>query len=467
MSVTTCRNPHVVQTMLKRVFSITVQDWHACQVERSGARPMNEVGGAAANGLALLAGEAVWSGGESRPDSIERLTAAVELAVLAAVTATLWLMASAHVPSGALVGPSPAAILGAPVVGTLALVAISTRPIRLLAGQPRREVAFWPSIAWRGVAAIVVAAALTVNAPEWGWVLSIPLGIAAGAEAALAAWALGFPIEPFNWFVSWLGSALHLGAIGAMLAGLLQLGWDDGRLTVVVLYLTLHAAIAIMAATAGVLDPVRADQVAEMRRQTEATIADEHRRRAHWLHDDVSSELRILSLRVQREDATPAEIVAMVDQLDHTIRLRQLDEVMRSGTARLTEIIQPYVRSAQAHGVRIVSVPSFDEASLVVDALTARFVARATAVFTSNALNAGATEVGYALSHDDRSITVVVTDDAGGFDLADAPAGRGLWQLARELGPENLTTRRSGRGTAVTATIQMEERRDGDVVAGR
>jgi hypothetical protein len=428
---------------------------------------MNEVGGAAANGLALLAGEAVWSGGESRPDSIERLTAAVELATLAAVTASLWLMASAQVPAGAAVGPSPTEILGAPVVGTLALVAIASRPTRLVMGRPRREVAFWPSVAWRGSAAIVLAAALAVNAPQWGAVLSLPLGIAAGAEAALAAWALGFPIEPRNWFVSWLGSALHLGVIGAMLAGLLQLGWDDGRLTVVVLYLTLHAGIATTVATAGLLDPIRSDQLAEMRRQTEATIADEHRRRAHWLHDDVSSELRILSLRVQRDDATPAEIVAMIDQLDHTIRLRQLDEVMRSGTARLTEIIQPYVRSAQAHGVRIVSVPSFDEASLVVDASTARSVARATALFTSNALNAGATEIGYALSHDDESVTVVVTDDAGGFDLADAPAGRGLWQLARELGTENLTTRRSGRGTAVTATIHMEARSDGDVAVGR
>jgi signal transduction histidine kinase len=427
---------------------------------------MNEVGGAAANGLALLAGEAVWSGGESRPDSIERLTAAVELAALAAVTASLWMMASAHIPAGRLLGGSAVSTLRAPIVGTIALCAIASRPIRLLVGQPRREVAFWPSIAWRGGAAIVLAAALAVNAPEWGAALSFPLGIAAGAEAALAAWALGFPIEPRNWFVSWLGSALHLGAIGAMLAGLLQLGWD-GRLTVVVLYLTLHAAIAIMVATAGILDAVRSDQLDEMRRQTEATIADEHRRRAHWLHDDVSSQLRIVSLRVQREDATPAEIVAMIDELDHSIRLRQLDEVMRSGTARLTEIIQPYVRTAQTHGVRISSVPSFDEASLVVDTSTARLVARATAVFTSNALNAGATEIGYGLSHDDRSVTVAVTDDAGGFDLADAPAGRGLWQLARELGPEHLTTRRSGRGTVVTATIQMEAGHDGDAVAGR
>lgn len=431
---------------------------------------MKEVGGTGV-GLAVFAGEAVWSGGESQPGSIERMTALVELAALTPVATTLWMMASANLASATLASTSTASLV-APAAGTLSLAAIATRPVRvLLRHPPRREAGFWVSVGWRSVAVLVLAMAIVVNAPDWGALLAIPLGIAAGAEAVLSAWALGVEVIPRRWWAAILRSPLNFGAIGALLAGLLQLGWSDGRATVVVMYAAFLGFLAVLVVAAAMLDRVRSEQLAEDRRQTEATIAEEHRRRAHWLHDDVSSELRIVSMRVQHEDATPSEVVSMLDQLDHTIRLRQLDEVIRSGTARLAEIIQPYVRRAQAHGVTITSVPGFERASLVVNAATAQLVARATALFTSNALNAGATEIGYELAYDAETVRVAVSDDAGGFDLAEAPAGRGLWQLDRVLGPGRLTATRTDRGTTVTATISRDtdtplEDHDGDAAAG-
>lgn len=404
----------------------------------------------AAVGLALVAGELVWADVDEAPSGLERLTAMVELAALTAIVSILWVMSSARSPSPSGVG------VAVPLTGTVAALMLASRPVRMLTGR-HRAAGLWPSVAWRVVTAITLMTCLVVNAPAWGAASVWPLGIAFGAEAALCAWRLGLPVEPARWFRSFLMSPVHVGAAAAMAAAVIRLGWPDGLDVAATYYVLLHVLVAVSCLTAGTLDRVNEQQRVADEAAAERLSATEHRRRAHWLHDDVSSQIRIASLRVQNDGVTPSDVVGVLDELDHNLRLRQLDELLDSGTARLAEIIQPHVRNAQAHGVEITTVPTFDDASLLVGTITGRLVARATSIFTSNAINAGTTEIGYELEHDADSVTVRVSDNAGGFELGSAPAGRALWDLTHQLGRGSVTSTPTARGTTMTAIVRIEE----------
>ncbi|WP_116999895.1 hypothetical protein [Desertimonas flava] len=415
-------------------------------------------GAGAAVGLALVAGEIVWADIDEPASGVERLTAVVELAALACLASMLWLMSSARFPA-----PVGAAAV-APIAGTLAAAALATRPARLLAGI-RREARVWPSIVWRSVAAFVLIAALVANAPRWGGVALWPVSIVLGCEAALCAWRIGLDVRPVRWYRSFFVSALHFGALGAVLASIVRSSDEAGD--ALEYYGLFHLLAVLVCLTAGLLDMVRSVQHEADVRDANRIIAEEHRRRAHWLHDDVSSQLRIVSLKVQHNAATAQDVVALIDDLDHTLRLRQLDELLASGTARLAEIIQPYVRNAQGSGVTISAVPTFEDASLVVGSATGRTFARAASIFTSNAIQAGATDIGFHISHDDGEIELGVVDNAGGFDLGDVPAGRALWELAQTVGPRRLAVDRCDGLTVVKIRIPLEESETDGVVADR
>lgn len=404
-------------------------------------------GAGAAVGLALVAGEIAWADIDEPASGVERLTAVVELAALACLASMLWLMSSARFPT-------PVGIAAvAPVAGTVAAAALATRPARMLAGI-RREARVWPSIIWRTTAACLLIAALIANAPRWGGVAVWPVSIVLGCEVALCAWRIGVDVRPVRWYRSFFVSALHFGALGAVLASIVRSA-DEVR-NAIEYYALFHLLAVLVCLTAGLLDLVRVVQLQADQRDANRIVADEHRRRAHWLHDDVSSQLRIVSLKVQHNAATPSDVVALIDELDHTLRLRQLDELLDSGTARLAEIIQPYVRNAQGNGVTISSVPSFEDASLMVGTATGRTFARAASVFTANAIQAGATEIGFHISHDDTEIVLGVADNAGGFELNQVPAGRALWELAHTVGPGRLDVDRVESRTTVTIRIPLD-----------
>lgn len=405
-------------------------------------------GAGAAVGLALVAGEIVWADIDEPASGVERLTAIVELAALACLASMLWLMGSAR-------SPAPVGLAAvAPLVGTLAAVGLATRPARLLAGI-RREARLWPSIVWRTAAASLLIASLVANAPRWGGAAAWPVSIVLGCEAALCAWRIGVDVRPVRWYRSFFVSALHFGAVGAALASIVRS--TDSLRNAIEYYALFHLLAILVCLTAGLLDTVRMTQMHADIRDANRIVADEHRRRAHWLHDDVSSQLRIVSLKVQHDAASPSDVVALIDGLDHALRLRQLDELLDSGNARLAEIIQPYVRNAQGHGATISAVPSFEDASLVVGTATGRTFARAAAIFTANAIQAGASEIGFHVSHDDHEIQLGVTDNAGGFELAQVPAGRALWELAHTVGRDRLAVDRTDGTTAVTIRIPLHE----------
>ena len=165
--------------------------------------------------------------------------------------------------------------------------------------------------------------------------------------------------------------------------------------------------------------------------------AGERSRRAHWLHDDVLSEVHLASLRISSGTATPEQINAELLDLDHRLRLRQLEDMMSGDTLRIYEILQPHLRRAQNLGVRLDHVPHHEVTRLEVDETCGRLLNRAMSLLTSNAINAGATRLSIELLAIDGGSRLVlrVTDDAGGFDLASIPEGRGLSSLIDELGP--------------------------------
>ena len=190
-----------------------------------------------------------------------------------------------------------------------------------------------------------------------------------------------------------------------------------------------------------------------------STVRDEHRRSAHWLHDDIASRLRVVSLRLQHDEPSIPEIAALLDDLDFQLRLRQLDELLSSGTVRLAEVLQPYVRRAQSHGVTVERVPSFETASEQVDAETGRTFRRAAAILTSNSLNAGARHISFDVEVRHDTISVAVTDDAGGFELSEISQGRGLWGLRADLGQDHVHVTPTTDGSTVEIVIDRETKK--------
>jgi hypothetical protein len=180
---------------------------------------------------------------------------------------------------------------------------------------------------------------------------------------------------------------------------------------------------------------------------------------ADWLHDDVCTSLSLVRARLAT-DAAPRAIPAVqaeLADLDHKLRLRQLDVRMAAGHVRLGELIQPYVRMAVDHGVDVADAPSWDDASHEVDPDQARLVRRALAVAVPNAVRAGARRIAVRACVQPagptvaRAVTVEVDDDAGGLGSVPVPAGRALDGLRRQV--SELSIERIPGGTRVRVVV--------------
>ena len=123
------------------------------------------------------------------------------------------------------------------------------------------------------------------------------------------------------------------------------------------------------------------------------------------------------------------------------------------------------MRRAQSQGLEITDVPTFDVASATVDPDLGRLFARAVSIVTGNAIAAGATRLAISVASDDDFVTLVVTDNAGGFDLDEVPAGRGLWQLRQDLRGGDIDVARNGDGSTVSVRIGRKVGARGETVA--
>ncbi len=397
--------------------------------------------------IAIAAGEPVWADPDDEVSAIARLAAAIEIFALAACITITW--TAAFVREGDVNG----FVALAPWIATAALMLIMVRPLRLVLGF-RHQAGLWTSFLARIVLIVICVACMMPSSPMAGLLSLWPLAVALGVEAALCAWALGFNVEPIRWWTNFLRSPLHMGIVGAVAGSVVYLGLEGAVTTVIPIYIVVHLCVLGSAVVARVLD--RFHRAIDVRLETEvaAAAASEHRQSAHWLHDDVSAELKLVELKLRNGDYGANEVAGALSDLDHQLRLRQLDELYRSGSVRLAEVLQPFVRNAQSHGITITTVPTFDDASAVVDERLGRLFGRAVSVTSSNAILAGARELGFAVESDDTTITLSVTDDAGGFDLSSVPAGRGLWQLGQDLGTADISVDPCGDGSTVRIVLR-------------
>ena len=397
--------------------------------------------------IALAAGEPVWADPDDEVSPIERMAASIELFALATCITIIW--------TGALMRgePSTGFTAVAPWLATTALLFMMVRPVRLVL-EFRRQAQLWPSFAARVDLITITVASMMPSSPMFGLMSMWPLAVALGIEAALCSWALGFNVEPVRWWTNFLRSPLHMGVVGGVAASVLYLGISDAAATVIPIYVVINLCVLGSASVALLLDRFRTDLDERRHEEVSAAAAAEHRQSAHWLHDDVSAELKLIELKLRNGSFESDDVAAALSELDHHLRLRQLDELYQSGTVRLAEILQPFVRNAQSRGISITAVPTFDDASAIVDERLGRLFGRAVAVTAANAMLAGAAELGFVVHSDDTSIVLSVSDDAGGFDLASVPAGRGLWQLGQELGSANISVEPCGKGSTVTVVMR-------------
>jgi hypothetical protein len=404
--------------------------------------------------LAIAAGPASWRD-DRQPTSADLAAGCLELAALSAIlTVTLTAAAERHL------GPDwlPFGLAGAMAA---ILVAIAGPTGRWVFGAPVRQrggsidvrlVALGRTVGFLVVVviwAVVIGSVHVHNAWMFGMVL--------GCEATLGAHSMGATVRPWTWWRRVvLGGAHLLIAIAAVVVGVV-VGGGDGVIVGIATYAALQFALFIAAMQSWELERIRDLRDLESRAYAQALEQRQHRQRAHWLHDDVCSELRLLRLQLETNQIEPTDIAEQLDELDHRLRIRQLDELLQSGRVRLAEVIQPFVRRAQAHGLHVREVPRFEQASLELDEHTGRMVQRAAAVLMTNSIQAGATEISIraALHEDGRAFELRFDDDAGGFDYYAIPPGRGIDSLRHELGPGSLELRRTDHGTSARVAFAL------------
>jgi signal transduction histidine kinase len=285
-------------------------------------------------------------------------------------------------------------------------------------------------------------------APAPIWVL----GGVVGCEYTLTAWVLETRTSGRSWWWNVQRSSVHLGIW--IVSGVVAFANPERIGDVLRIPLSFQVIALAAAATCFGLEQMRAAMEARTDATARASAAEAHERLAHWLHDDLTTSLRFVQLGLNSGKSGPEEVAAELDRLDHRLRLRQVEEMLATGTVQFAQILQPYVRLAQAHGVDVVDVPRFDEASINLEGAAGRLVQRALGVLVPNAITAGAGQLAFRVAAEGPSVvSVEVEDDAGGFDLATVPAGRGLDGLRRQLGGGNLTCVTTDEGSCVRVRV--------------
>ncbi len=402
--------------------------------------------------LAMLAGPLPWVDPDRRATGAEAATVATQVVAVASVVTWSGLdLGRRHSPS-IFIWIGLAFIAAAIVVPNVAWASRGARPPEALWGRPRLAAVVRGVLVLGG---LVLWALRTPGSPILGaW----PFGVAAGSEVALTLWAVGMAARPFAWWRRFLVSAPQIGALGALVAvGAVSHNWP----TVIALFVTMHLVAGLTALTLAVLQGMRVRFRTEVATRERAVSDAAARQRAHWLHDEVCTRLGFVQQKVAAGGIRPEAVVDELRALDHTLRERQLEELLVAGTVELAEVVQPYLRMAQQQGVRLVAVPSYEDTQVTLDAQTGHLVKRALANLVGNALKAGATQLGVSArvrsDEPNSPVEIVVTDNGGGFDFSHLAAGRGLFRLAEELGRDNLVFERTSDGMRILAIISSQE----------
>ena len=114
----------------------------------------------------------------------------------------------------------------------------------------------------------------------------------------------------------------------------------------------LHSWVIIASLTAWGLNQLDESEKADRQRLYDTAATVEHQKNAHWMHDDLCAQLRLVSIQVQSRSIEFEDVAQLLDDLDHQIRLRQLDAIFATETVRVAEIIQPWLRWRHAPQLR-------------------------------------------------------------------------------------------------------------------
>lgn len=285
--------------------------------------------------------------------------------------------------------------------------------------------------------------------------LALAIGQFGGAESALTAEFVGHHRRPFGLWKQFFFSPINLGVLVAIALTVALEGTSGDNGSGISLLVGVETAAIAGAAVHGIVRHLFGVEHRSLEQFASERDDEDHRRRAHWIHDDVCAEIRGLRVKLAMSDMSNAALGAELDELDHRLRTRQLDEIIAGGGASAAEILQLYVRRAQNRGVVISDVPRLDDASIVLHGPTADRFRHAVAGLVSNALNAGATNLAIRLHRDDDRLTLEIADNAGGFDLGSTPAGRGLATLRNEIGADRLRFEPTHDGTLATVVLDL------------
>jgi hypothetical protein len=341
------------------------------------------------------------------------------------------------------------------VVLTWLGVAVLVAPLLLgLALHIHRRLPLAVSLIMRVVGIVLLVGMSTPLMTGWLILLWWPASVFLGTDLSLTMRALGRATDATVSLWSVLLAPLHV-AVLAVLALIALLTEEDSLdslfLVVIVVeafivaaYLLVYPCLHLMARYERELEAFR-----------RAALEVEHVDRANWIHDDVLGELRLARVRVERGEASPHDLLAELDGIEHRLRLKQVDEVLRTGSARVAEILQPFLRLAQSHGIDLVGVPSYETGSLTVTEPVGKLLKRAFAVPVTNAILAGARELSVSVVRDGDSLVVEVQDDAGGFEPKEEHQGRGLDALDADLGAGAVSVSSSGARTTVTCRVAL------------
>jgi signal transduction histidine kinase len=163
--------------------------------------------------------------------------------------------------------------------------------------------------------------------------------------------------------------------------------------------------------------------------------------------------LSLVILRLQALPEANAEAIDFLREVDHRLRIAQLDDLIDSGPTRIASLVQPHVRRSLDLGVVVNPLPGFEQVDVAVDSETGRLISRVLAVLFSNAMNAGASKIGLDVIVGPLEVEIRVTDDAGGFDLGNLQPGRGLEELMVDLGRDGVVREAILGGSVMRVTV--------------
>lgn len=433
----------------------------------SGRLGRSEEGGGRVEGadlvVSLAAGAEAWSDGDTSP---QPLALAEALAIGAALSWPVILVTTGVTPATSRHVALLAVMLLAGFVLMAPLLAVvvhrlpnptTARPSPTEPGEASQPSILRSSLVTSSalrvscalVAVVCGAGIVPTGALGGAW----PVGLALGLDLVRTGGAIGLTIEPAVFLRRVLVSPAHLGVLVGVLAVLVAdpSGIDRGRIVALYLTAVLIVAVGAMSVAIANLDIRRMRAMYEGNRRR--VVAEEFRSRGHWLHDDVCSELRLTRLRLDSGALAVSAVMVELDELDHRLRLRQLDEFIEAGSVRVAEVVQPFLRRVQQQGVVIEESPSVETAGRFVDATVARCLRRFLGVTIANALQAGATRLAVRVRWEDDALVVEVTDDAGGLPAGALRVGGGLDGLRAELGEARLDLVNGASGLTARLTL--------------